>query len=48
MVVVAPTLIAVSPAVIRFSGSRVMSTRRSGEMIPSLSIRSSWVVPPAR
>src|SRR5215469_10523781 len=30
------------------SGSRVMSTNRCGSSTPSLSIRSTWVVPPAR
>jgi hypothetical protein len=48
MVVRAPTRIAPSPGVTPASGRRVMSTSRSGETTPSFSIRSSWVVPPAR
>ena len=48
MVVSAPTRMAPSPRVTPRSGRRVMSTSRSARTTPSLSIRSSWVVPPAR
>ena len=48
IVVSARTVRVSSLRVIPRSGRRVMSISRSGSSTPSLSIRSSWVVPPAR
>src|SRR5262249_29710740 len=44
----APTRSTSPSRVIPRSGRRLMSTNRSGSSTPSLSIRSTWVVPPAR
>src|SRR5262245_7181209 len=48
IVATAPTRSTSPSRVIPRSGRRVMSTNRSGASTPSLSIRSTWVVPPAR
>ena len=48
IVVSAPTCSVPPSRVIPRSGRRVMSTSRSGSSTPSFSIKSSWVVPPAR
>src|SRR5215469_5337891 len=44
----APTRRTSPSRVIMLSGRRVISTSRSGSSTPSLSIRSTWVLPPAR
>src|SRR5262245_1761760 len=48
IVVSAPTRSTSPSRAMKRSGRRVMSTNRSGSSTPSLSIRSTWVVPPAR